>query len=87
MIASGSKQAAATLVLIHAASANATMWSPNVAAFTTAYRVYALDTIGDLGKSVLKDPNCYPKTTVDYANWVSDVLDGLGIRQIGRAHV
>jgi hypothetical protein len=31
-IASGSKQAAATLVLIHAASANATMWSPNVAA-------------------------------------------------------
>jgi pimeloyl-ACP methyl ester carboxylesterase len=81
LIASGSKQAAATLILIHAASANATMWSPNVAAFTTAYRVYALDTIGDLGKSVLKDPNYYPKTALDYAKWVSDVLDGLGIRQ------
>jgi pimeloyl-ACP methyl ester carboxylesterase len=26
-------------------------------------------------------PNYYPKTALDYANWVSDVLDGLGIRQ------
>jgi len=81
VIASGSKQTAATLVLIHAAGANATMWSPNVAAFSSSYCVYALYTMGDLGKGVLKDPNYYPKTALDYANWVSDVLDGLGIRQ------
>ena len=71
VITSGSKHAAATLVLIYAASANAHMWSPNVAAFNSSYRVYALDTIGDLGKSVLKHPNYYPKTALDYANWVS----------------
>jgi pimeloyl-ACP methyl ester carboxylesterase len=42
VIVSGSKQGVATLVLIHAASANAAMWSPNVAAFSNVYRVYAL---------------------------------------------
>jgi pimeloyl-ACP methyl ester carboxylesterase len=90
IIASGPKQASTTsssaaaatpLVLLHAAGTNATMWSPNVATLSRAYCLYALDTIGDLGKSVLKDADRYPKTAQDYANWVSDVLDGLGIRQ------
>lgn len=90
VIASGPKQASTTsaastvttpVVLLHAAGTNATMWSPNVADLSSTYRLYALDTIGDLGKSVLKDTDYHPKTSQDYGKWLTDVFDGLGIRQ------
>ena len=35
-------------------------------------------------KSVLKDADYYPKTSQDYGRWLTNVFDGLGIRQ---AHV
>jgi len=90
VITSGTKEALTTassavaatpVVLLHAAGTNATMWSPNVAALSNTYHTYALDTIGDLGRSVLKDANYYPKTSQEYGRWLTDVFDGLGIRQ------
>jgi pimeloyl-ACP methyl ester carboxylesterase len=45
------------------------------------YRVYALDTISDLGKSILKNKNHYPKSAQDYSIWLDDVLDGLGVNK------
>jgi pimeloyl-ACP methyl ester carboxylesterase len=42
-------------------------------------RVYALDTIGDNGKSELSDPGRYPRTGKDYSDWLSDVWDRLGL--------
>lgn len=88
VIASGPQQASTTsaaaattpVVLLHAAGTNATMWSPNVAALSSTYRLYALDTIGDLGKSVLKDTDYHPKTSQDYGRWLTDVFDGLEIK-------
>jgi pimeloyl-ACP methyl ester carboxylesterase len=88
-ISSGPKQASVTsaaaaaipIVLLHAAGTNATMWSPNVAALSSTFHLYAIDTIGDLGKSVLKDADYYPKTSQDYGRWLTDVFDGLGIKQ------
>lgn len=69
------------IVLIHAAGVNGTMWGPNIAALSRQYRVYALDTIGDFGKSILDDPRFYPKSAQDYCRWLIDVFDGLGISQ------
>jgi pimeloyl-ACP methyl ester carboxylesterase len=69
------------IVLIHAAGVNGTMWAPNVTAFSHQHRVYALDTIGDFGKSVLNDSRLYPKSAQDYSKWLIDVFDGLGISQ------
>ena len=39
------------LVLIHGHGTNATMWYPIASALASHHRVYAPDTIGDLGKS------------------------------------
>jgi pimeloyl-ACP methyl ester carboxylesterase len=69
------------IVLIHAAGVNGTMWVPNISAFSHQYRVYALDTIGDFGKSILNDSKLYPKSAQDYCRWLIDVFDGLGISQ------
>jgi len=82
VIASGPKDVLnPSIVLIHAAGINATMWSSNINAFSQLYRVYALDTIGDLGKSILKNKNYYPKSAQDYSIWLDDVLNGLGVTQ------
>ncbi|SRR6266511_689416 len=69
------------IVLIHAAGVNGTMWGPNISALSQQYRVYALDTIGDFGKSILNDSKLYPKSAQDYSRWLIDVFDGLGISQ------
>jgi pimeloyl-ACP methyl ester carboxylesterase len=68
-------------VLIHAAGVNGTMWGPNIAALSRQYRIYALDTIDDLGKSILDDLKLYPKSAQDYCRWLIDVFDGLRINQ------
>ena len=69
------------IVLIHAAGINGTMWGPNVAALSRQNRVYALDTIGDFGKSILYDAKLYPKSAQDYCRWLIDVFDHLRIKQ------
>lgn len=69
------------IVLIHAAGVNGTMWAPNIAALSRQYRVYALDTIGDFGKSILDDLRIYPKSAQDYSRWLIDVFGGVRIKQ------
>ncbi|MGD9402954.1 MAG: alpha/beta fold hydrolase [bacterium] len=67
------------LVLLHAMGLNATMWLPNVEALAVNHRVYALDTIGDLGKSRLYDHEHYPRDGGEMAGWLTEVMDGLGV--------
>jgi Predicted hydrolases or acyltransferases (alpha/beta hydrolase superfamily) len=67
------------LVLIHAMGVTSTMWLPNVDVLGRQYRIYALDTIGDIGKSILTNMNHYPKNGRAYSEWLGDVYDGLGI--------
>jgi pimeloyl-ACP methyl ester carboxylesterase len=77
IIASGPK-GAPPLVLLHATSASSTMWFPNIADLSREYRVYALDIIGDAGKSVVSYP---PQNKSDYALWLTDVFNELNITQ------
>lgn len=51
-------------------------WFHSVAALSTAHRVYALDVIGDVGKSKACQR---PRDRDDYASWLADVFDGLHI--------
>lgn len=67
------------LILVHAMGVTSTMWMPNIAAFGQKYRIYAIDTIGDLGKSVLSNYNNYPKDGRMYSEWLCDVFDQLRI--------
>lgn len=80
VIASGPKDAP-PLVLLHALGVNATMWLPNILDLSRYFRVYAIDTIGDLGKSRLYRLENYPKDGQAYADWLEDVFEKLGIEQ------
>ncbi len=75
VIASGPKDAQ-PLVLLHATSASATMWFPNIADLSRDYRTYALDTIGEPGKSVISNP---PQKRSDYALWLIDMFNELDV--------
>ena len=69
------------LVLLTGQGASSMIWYPNVATLSQAFRLYALDIIGDIGKSVLTQPKL---TGQDYAPWLGDVFDEL---QLGQVHI
>jgi pimeloyl-ACP methyl ester carboxylesterase len=65
VVTSGPKDAP-PLVLLHGQCGTLTMWAPNVADFSKDYRVYAIDVMGQPGKSI----------------WLSATLDGLYLDRI-----
>jgi pimeloyl-ACP methyl ester carboxylesterase len=75
VIASGPADAP-PVILLHAAMATATIWRPNVEALSEHFRVYAVDVIGQGGRSVASR---MVESRRDYADWLNDLLDGLGI--------
>jgi len=79
IIASGPKDGP-PIVLLHGQGGTATMWLPNILALSRDYRTYAIDTIGDLGKSELDDLDKYPKNGLAYSEWLGDVFNELGIK-------
>lgn len=78
VIASG-PAAAPPLVLLHATGTSATGWLLNIGELSQRYRVYAVDILGEPGKTrqsrLLAD-------RADCAGWVSAVLDGLGLDRV-----
>ncbi|OAB41105.1 alpha/beta fold hydrolase [Paenibacillus antarcticus] len=76
IIASGSIEAPAIL-LFHGMTFSATMWYPNIESLSKHYRVYAVDTLGDLGKSTITS---LIGTREEAALWISDVLIGLQLQ-------
>lgn len=67
------------LVMTHPMGVGGFVWSTIIAALSEQRRAYALDTIGDVGKSVLADPDRYPKKGRDYSAWLDDVFTGLDL--------
>jgi pimeloyl-ACP methyl ester carboxylesterase len=80
VIASGDP-AAPPLVMTHPAAVGSFVWSSIIAPLSQQRRVYALDTIGDFGRSELADPDRYPKKGRHYSAWLDDVYGELGITQ------
>jgi pimeloyl-ACP methyl ester carboxylesterase len=75
VIASGSENAE-PVVLLHAYFATATSWYQTVGALSKYFRVYAVDVVGDVGKS---RPTRPIRRLDDYAQWLNELADGLGI--------
>ena len=69
------------LVLLHGGYASSSMWFANVASLSEEFRVYAIDTIGEPGKSVPAQPYASRQAC---AAWLECVFDELGIV---KAHV
>jgi pimeloyl-ACP methyl ester carboxylesterase len=75
VVASGNPDAP-PLVLLPSFAGTATVWRLNVAALSRHYRTYAVDVIGQPGKS-LADRRMRDRR--QYAQWLTDLLDGLGV--------
>ncbi|MDV6302055.1 MULTISPECIES: alpha/beta fold hydrolase [Rhodococcus] len=66
------------LVLLPGAGATSTVWFANVESLSQHYRVYGVDLMGDVGRSV---PGKQSIDSVDeLLNWVTAVLDALDLR-------
>lgn len=74
MIVSGAKKSK-PLVLLHGGGGNSTMWIGNVATLSKYFQVYAIDIIGEAGKSAGTRPTKF----TEYAIWLKEVFDALGI--------
>jgi hypothetical protein len=66
------------LILIPGAISDATIWSGSIADFARTYRVYALDTMGDVGKNKMVEPLPDP---AGVAEWLTKVIDALEIEK------
>ncbi len=69
---------APALVLLPGAAISSTMWYPNIAALSRAHRVYALDILGDMGKSVSTRPLTTPAA---FVRWLTEVFDALRLER------
>ena len=64
------------LVLLHGTLSNALSWMGDVAAYAEGFRVYAVDLIGEPGKSAENRPSW---DGPGYLEWMKDVAGGLGL--------
>ncbi len=65
------------LVLLHGGDATSPAWYANVADLSRSRRVYAVDRIGEPGRSVRGDRPL--RCVADLHDWLDGVLDGLGL--------
>lgn len=80
VIESGDKQNP-PLVLLHGGGGNSTMWFPNIVALTQHFKIYAVDIVGEMGKS---DDTRLSYATDDYPNWLGEVFQELAL---SRSHL
>lgn len=67
------------VVMTHPMGVGGFVWSSIIETVSAHRHAYALDTIGDVGRSELADPEDYPKTGRDYSAWLDDVFAALDL--------
>ncbi|WP_327328009.1 alpha/beta fold hydrolase [Streptomyces sp. NBC_01210] len=72
-------QSRTPIVLVHGAGSCSAMWYPNTAALSSERQVYAIDTPGDPGRSVQREPIHQPERA---AQWLDETLAGLGLDRV-----
>ncbi len=77
IIASG-RQSSPPLVLLHGAGTNSAVWARDVVAYSRYYRTYAVDLLGEAGKSASNRPSW---NSPAYAEWLDDVLNALKVER------
>ncbi len=65
------------LVLLHGRGCTSTVWFANAGVLGRAHRVYAVDQIGDAGKSVAEGRPV--RRAEDFMGWLDGLLDQLGL--------
>lgn len=77
IIASGEKSNP-PLILLHGSGMNSVMWLKDIQEYSHNYRVYAIDILGEPGKS---DENRPSLSGSYYAEWLKDVFDDLSLKK------
>jgi pimeloyl-ACP methyl ester carboxylesterase len=77
IIASGEKSNQ-PLILLHGSGMNSVMWLRDIKEYSKTYRVYAIDILGEPGKS---DENRPSLSGSCYAEWLNDVLAELSVER------
>ncbi|VWC43369.1 alpha/beta hydrolase [Burkholderia aenigmatica] len=72
------------VVLIHGAQTTAASWQHFAAEWSTHFRLFAIDVIGEAGPSAPSRPSLASDA---YAQWLDDVLDGLGVSRAAFAGI
>lgn len=72
------------LVLLQGMAGSSVLWYKQVADFARHYRVYALDTVGQPGRSAPNAPSFFGN---GYVHWLTDALDALKLDQVDLAGV
>ncbi|MCP3803535.1 alpha/beta hydrolase [Allokutzneria sp. A3M-2-11 16] len=67
------------VVLLHGGNTTPATWHPNVAALAEGRAVYAVDVLGEPGRSTQTAPMI---KSADTAEWLTAVLDGLGLERV-----
>jgi len=67
------------VVLVHGAGTCSAMWYPNTHALSADRPVYAIDTPGDPGRSLQREPICQPERA---AQWLDETLAELGLDRV-----
>lgn len=80
VIVSGPEDAPPVL-LLHASGVAGWSWLYNVEELNKHYRTYAIDTIGDAGKSVLSNLDNYPQDGQDQSDLYTEISDKLGVER------
>jgi pimeloyl-ACP methyl ester carboxylesterase len=62
------------LVLLHGAGGTSLMWTPNIQALSAQFRTFAVDQIGEFGKSLCVKPI---RSLDDVFAWLNELFDGL----------
>jgi pimeloyl-ACP methyl ester carboxylesterase len=69
------------LLLLHASAVSGVSWLENVEALNQHYRTYAIDTIGDVGRSELIDLEAFPADGQALSDLIVDLTDQLGVER------
>ncbi len=83
VIISGPKDAPPVL-LLHAAGMSASSWLYNIEGLNLHYRTYAIDNIGEVGKSALNDLDSFPNDGKALNDLYTEISDKL---EVGNAYV
>ena len=80
IISSGPKEAP-PMLLLHASAVSSWSWKSNVGGLNQHFRTYAVDLIGDAGKSEFYNLDHIMKTGEDQADLYNEIMDKLGIKK------
>ncbi len=80
----GGPDDAPPVILLNAGQMSGWSWIANVGKLNEKYRTYAIDTIGEPGKSELRDIGIFPKDGKEWSDFLVEITDKL---EIGKAYV